>query len=111
MSIPSTAAATEHRRALARQPAAADTDETLLSRADDEHLGLVLILAHAPSGLSSPTVTLKDDNGELGTFAIEPGDTTRLLVPALPAVIDGDLVWQASSTGVTINAWATREPA
>lgn len=109
MPIPSTQAPTQAKRAISRTPQAADSDETLIAADDGGKLGLVAVVAFAPSGLSSPTLTLKDSaNGTIGTWPITAGETRWPIGSSWELPIDGDLVWQASSTDVTVSAWATR---
>lgn len=86
--------------------AAADTAETLIARPSNGRLAVVLVLAFAPSGLTAPTVTLKDGTRTVGMWSLPVGDTKTLL--SLPAglTLSGGLVAQASATTVIVSAWA-----
>jgi hypothetical protein len=86
--------------------AAADIDETLIARPSNGRLAVVLVVAFAPSGLTSPTVTIKDGARTIGTWSLPVGDTKTLL--SLPAglTFNEALVSRASATTVIVSAWA-----
>jgi hypothetical protein len=86
--------------------AAVDADETLIPRPLNGRLAVALVVAFAPSGLTSPTVTVKDGTRTIGTWSLPVGDTKTLL--SLPAglTLSEGLVARASATSVIISAWA-----
>lgn len=86
--------------------AAVDADETLIARPLNGRLAVVLIVAFAPSGLTSPTVTVKDGTRVIGTWSLPVGDTKTLL--SLPAglTLSEALVARASATTAIVSASA-----
>jgi hypothetical protein len=85
--------------------AAANTDERVLARPASGRLALTLVLAHAPMGVVSPTVTLKDCAQMVGMWSLPVGDSKTLLNSPAGLPLTGDLVAQVSATGVTVSAW------
>lgn len=86
--------------------AAAAADEVLVERPAEGRLAVVLMLAFAPSGLTSPTVTIKDGTRTIGTWSLPVGDTKTLLSLPGGLTLNSDLVAQASATSVVVSAWA-----
>jgi hypothetical protein len=86
--------------------AVADADETLIARPLNGRLAVALVVAFAPSGLTSPTVTVKDGPRTIGTWSLPVGDTRTLL--SLPAglTLNESLVARSSATTVIVSAWA-----
>lgn len=87
---------------------AAAADETIIPKPNDGKIGVIHIVAEVASGITSPTVTLKDGTTEIGTWAVPAGDAITIVTNANPLDIDGDLVAQVSDTGITISAWAVK---
>jgi hypothetical protein len=86
--------------------AAASADETVIAKPVGGKIGLVYIIANVAGGLTSPTVTIKDGTTTIGTYSVSAGDAVTVIDGAIPLEIDGDLVAQVSSTGITLSAWA-----
>jgi hypothetical protein len=85
--------------------AAAATDQTVLAKPSSGRLALTLVVAHAPSGLTSPTITLKDGTQLLGTWPVPAGDSKTLLAAPNGLRLTSNLVAQASAVGVVVSAW------
>lgn len=87
--------------------AGANADETIISKPSDGKLSIIKIIADVASGLTSPTVTIKDGTKVIGTFALTVGDAESIIDGhGFALEIDGDLVAQVSSTSITLSAWA-----
>lgn len=97
------------RRNIGFSPSAADSDETLFTKQSWAEIAIVHMIAHAPTGLTSPNVTLKDGTTLIGVWTVSAGDTIEMLRGNRPLPINGDLVVQASSTSVVISAWINDE--
>jgi hypothetical protein len=82
------------------------TDETILPKPTEGSLAIIQVIAHAPSSLTSPTITLKDGTTTIGVFPISAGDTEILVENSIGLKISGDLIAQASAAGVVVSAWA-----
>jgi hypothetical protein len=82
------------------------SDETILSAPANGTLGVIEVIAYAPSGLTSPTVTLKDGTITIGVFPVSAGDTEILIENSIGLEINNDLIAQASASGVIVSAWA-----
>jgi hypothetical protein len=87
---------------------AVGTDETLISKPSNGKLGIVFVLAEVPSGLTSPTVTLKDGLKRIGKWSVPSGDAKTLIVSTIGLEIEGDLTAQVNDTGITVSAWAVK---
>jgi hypothetical protein len=85
---------------------AANTDEDILIKPADSNIGVVYILAEVASGLTSPTVTIKDSTKRIGKWSVPSGDAISIITSTIPLELDGDLVAQVSDTGITLSAWA-----
>jgi hypothetical protein len=86
--------------------AAASTDETIISKPIDGQIGIAYIIAEVPSGLTSPTVTIKDGATRIAKWAVPSGDAKTIISSSAPLPINGDLVAQVNDTGITVSAWA-----
>lgn len=87
------------------QPAAADTDETLITAPTSGRLGLIGVLATIASGLTTQTVVVKDGTTVITRLDVPSGGHDEFTAPnILP--LEGDLVVQATSTDVELTAWA-----
>jgi hypothetical protein len=82
------------------------SDETILSKPTDGTLGVIEVIAYAPSGLTSPAATLKDGAVTIGVFSVSSGDTEILIENSIGLEINNDLVIQTSASGVIVSAWA-----
>jgi hypothetical protein len=84
---------------------AANTDEVIINKPSTGKLGIVHIIAEVASGLTSPTVTIKDGTTRIAKWAVPSGDAKTLISSATLINIDSDLVAQVSDTGITLSAW------
>jgi len=85
---------------------AANTDETVLSPASDNTLCVVHLIVGVASGLTSPTLTLKDGTTEIGTWPLTSSEAETILSSSFILPWNGDLVAQVSSTGIEVSVWA-----
>lgn len=92
---------------IGRTFALATVDETVLERPVGWRLGIVRVIAHAPSASVSPSVTLKSGPTLIGVWALTAGDTETLLEAGADLLeLDGPLVAQVSGLGIRVSAWA-----
>ncbi|MDC3412536.1 hypothetical protein [Terrihalobacillus insolitus] len=97
--------ATSNLKTIGHVFSAASTDEVIINMPATGKIGIVYLVAEVASGLTSPTVTIKDGTTRIAKWAVPSGDAKTLISSAVPLEIDGDLVAQVNDTGITLSAW------